>query len=504
MALTIANEATANSTSSGPTLALTATAAVGTMLVLGVAADNAGTLGVPSLSTTVTDSAGNLWINRSLVNQTSGAASDGTTLGIWTCTVGTALVAGTVTISFSPDTAAKVAVLQKVTPGAGETVLVTAVGAGVFGNGTAWAAPAVSVANGDTIFGFRAIETTSTTTADSDTTNGSWSSVYSAAASTGTTTSSQAIATQYKTVNATGDQTFDVTGGAARDFAINTLVLSPVTVSGTANGVGAADGTVTATGTAVGTADGSGAAAATATAIGTATGAAAGSGTAAATGIRARVVIGRAAGRATARGVVTRAGGGVARRRTARILFRFDWADGQVTRLWLGAGLYVDADGEIWRGAALVDDSQLDDIEAAINGNATALNVALSGVSPETAGMVWTYYQDGNLISSTVQIMIQPCDARHRPVGSPRVVFGGTIDNAVFEDTASDEGVVSTVTAQISNKFQVRNLANGAVLSDADQRARSAILNPGAEPDRFAERVVLMQTKALVWPRFSG
>jgi hypothetical protein len=191
-------------------------------------------------------------------------------------------------------------------------------------------------------------------------------------------------------------------------------------------------------------------------------------------------------------------------RRTARILFRFDWADAQVTRLWLGAGVYVDAEGDLWRGAGLVDDSQLDDIEQAVNGNASTLNVSLSGVSPETAGAIWQYYQDGNLIGSTLQIMIQPCDARHRPVGSPRVAFGGNLDNVVFGDEASDDDVLSTVTIQVANKFQVRNLTNGAVLSDPDQRARSAILNPGANPDRFAERVVLMQTKSLVWPRFSG
>lgn len=191
-------------------------------------------------------------------------------------------------------------------------------------------------------------------------------------------------------------------------------------------------------------------------------------------------------------------------RRTVRILFRFDWTDGQITRLWLGGGPYVDANLDLWRGSALVDDSQLDDIEQAVNGNASTLNVALSGVSSETAGAVWIYYQGGNLIGSTMQIMIQPCDARHRPVGSPRVVFGGNLDNVVFDDAASEEGVLSTVTAQVTNKFQVRNLTNGAVLSDADQRARAKILNPSAPPDRFAERVVLMQTKSLVWPRFSG
>jgi hypothetical protein len=483
VALTISNEATANSLVSGSTLTLTATAAVGTVLVLGVAADNAGTSGAASLSSTVTDSAGNTWINRSLITQTAGVVSDGTTLGIWTCMVGAALVAGTVTISFSPNTTAKAAVLQKVTPAAGEMVLVASVGAGSHGNGTTWAAPTVSVAAGDTIFGFVAVEGITAGTADSDTTNGSWSAAYTSFASTGTVGTSQSVGTQHKTVTAAGNQTFDETGGSTRDYAINHIVLSPLTATLGSAGIGAASWL--------------------ATAIGAATFAAAGVGTFSPIIIRPISADLRVSGRGSARWIAIKRSVAPGRR-TARILFRFDWADDEVSRLWLGAGIYVDADGDLWRGAGLVDDSQLDDIEQAVNGNASALNVGLSGVSPQTAGLVWARYQDGNLIGSTLEIMIQPCDARHRPVGAARVVFGGNLDNVVFEDTAADDGVTSTVTAQVTNKFQVRNLTNGAVLSDPDQRARSAILNPGANPDRFAERTILMQTKSLVWPRFSG
>lgn len=191
--------------------------------------------------------------------------------------------------------------------------------------------------------------------------------------------------------------------------------------------------------------------------------------------------------------------------RSARILLRFDWADAAatVTRLWLGAGVYVDGAGEIWKGAALVDDEQLEDIEQAINGEAARFTVGLSGVSPQTAGLAWDFYQGGNLIDSTLQILIQACDRRLRPAGTPRVVFTGRVDDVSFEDVVSGETTSSSALVLITNKFSLRRLTNGAVLSDADQRARAAVLNPEADPDRFAERVPLMQNKTVVWPRYS-
>lgn len=188
--------------------------------------------------------------------------------------------------------------------------------------------------------------------------------------------------------------------------------------------------------------------------------------------------------------------------KSLRILFRFDWPDGSITRLWDGAGPFVDAAAQLWKGAGLVTGA-LDAIEQAINGDASSLSMTLSGVSRETGDAAWNYYHDGGLTGATMQILIQACDARDQPVGTPKVVYSGRVDNAVFDETVTDDRPTASVTVDVTNRFTLRLASNGASLSDVDQRARAAKLNPDATPDRFAERVPLMNNKTIVWPRFS-
>ena len=266
---TITDHASANSTSSGATLSLTGvTAAVGDWLILACAADNSGASGVSSTSASITDAAGNTWTSRSQVNYTpGGAADDGTTLRIWTCAVTSALSSATVTINFSPNTASKAAILKKIVPAAGETIEFVGVDAtGTTVTGTALDAPTVSVAQGQTIFGFGTLESNGPGTADSDTTNGSWSSDYNSSASTGTAATSQAIGGQHKTVTATGNQTYGRSGNN-RDRAANYIILGYVSsgsaagtstvsgepkIAGATAGVGAASGVPKILGTAAG------------------------------------------------------------------------------------------------------------------------------------------------------------------------------------------------------------------------------------------------------------
>lgn len=227
MALTFANVTTANSTTSGATLtASSLTIAANQWVVVAVAADNNGTNGAASL-TTVTDSVGNTYNQISLVNQDPGAANEGTTLGIFLGKIDTALSSGSITANFSPNTTCKAMSIKRITPGAGETLIVVAVGPGVNGSGTAYSSGAVSVTNGHTIYGATALEQGSAATADSDTTNGSWSTAHTAAASTGTNSTSQAITTQQKTVTATGDQTYNTSSGNTRDYALNYVIFAP-------------------------------------------------------------------------------------------------------------------------------------------------------------------------------------------------------------------------------------------------------------------------------------
>jgi len=186
--------------------------------------------------------------------------------------------------------------------------------------------------------------------------------------------------------------------------------------------------------------------------------------------------------------------------KSIRIMVQIDWPSETVDRFWDGAGPFVDGDGEVWQGCSLPEG--LDEIEQVINGEAYVLNLALMNVGATESSLHWDSVEEGRVIGGVVRIMIQPCDANDQPVGDREVMFTGRVDNVVFEDVTVDDRIVSKITAEVANRFHLRRLKHGAVLSDADQRARSAAINPEAEPDRIAERVPLMQDKTLNWPSF--
>lgn len=188
--------------------------------------------------------------------------------------------------------------------------------------------------------------------------------------------------------------------------------------------------------------------------------------------------------------------------KSIRILVQFDWPNSIVTRLWDGSGPFVDVDGNIWKGLALLEG--LDGIEQAINGEAYTLSMGLSGVSSALANVAWQDYEDGNVIGGRVRLLIQPCDQYDQPQGSPEIRFTGRVDNIKFDEFVQDDQPHSTITVDCTNRFTMRRLRHGAVLSDTDQRARSAVLNPSAPADRFCERVPLMRDKTLVWPRYTS
>lgn len=183
-----------------------------------------------------------------------------------------------------------------------------------------------------------------------------------------------------------------------------------------------------------------------------------------------------------------------------RILCRLDFPS-KTVRLWDGSGPYLDAAGNVWQGMVLRDG--LDVIESALNGEAYTLSLGLSGVATDIADIAYQETEDGDVIGARVLLMIQDCDAFDQPVGDPDIRFTGLIDNIVFDDAVSGDNPVSTVTIECVNRFTLRNLVSGSVLSDIDQKARSARINPGAAPDRFAERIPGLADKTIQWPRFN-
>lgn len=186
--------------------------------------------------------------------------------------------------------------------------------------------------------------------------------------------------------------------------------------------------------------------------------------------------------------------------KSLKILVLFEFPTGDI-RLWDGAGPFIDLDGNIWQGCALTD--SLDVIECAINGEAYTLNLGVSGVDPRMGDLAWQDTEDGNVIGSTIRIMVQKCDQWDQPVGNPKIKFTGNIDNIVFSDSVVNDQQLASVMIECTNRFALRTLRSGSVLSDADQRARAARLNPSGNPDRFCERVPKLADAQRVWPRYT-
>lgn len=227
MALTISSVGSGTGTTAGPTLATgaTVTASVGDWLVVFVSCKNQGTSGAASISSVVDSDGSNTYTQRAIINYDPGAAGDGTTLGIFTCAVTSALASDTVTVNFSPDTGIRAVNVYRVQPSGAPISFVAVDSTGLTGNATTYAANTVSVTSGHVIFGAASIETDDTITGDSDTTNGSWSTVSTILSDGGADAKAQSIVTQYKVVSSTGNQSWAATTGVARDYATSYVIL---------------------------------------------------------------------------------------------------------------------------------------------------------------------------------------------------------------------------------------------------------------------------------------
>ena len=194
-------------------------------------------------------------------------------------------------------------------------------------------------------------------------------------------------------------------------------------------------------------------------------------------------------------------GGGLMALKSLRILCEVSLPS-KTLRWYDGAGgPFRASDGQIYRSCILTEDA-LNDIEMAINAEAFTLSLVISGIDSVTSDAIWTDYQAGTIKGSRFRLTVQKCDERDQPYGAPAVKFTGKIDNLVFTDAASDTEIRSTITVEVTNRFVLRKQENGGVLSDVAQRMRSAVLNPSAPPDRFAERIVLYFNKKIRWPNW--
>ncbi len=249
LTITVVNTGSTNgngtSTTNDTTLTITGvTASVGDVILLQIAACNTGTSGAAAIISSIADNASSSQNDYWLIgydNYTGGTASDAATIFLYECVVETALSSNTITITFSANNPQKAARAYRIQPGAGETPQL--VGTVTFGTGAKGARPTHTlpttyVQNGDTIFCMAAIETDDTITGDSDTTNGSWSTVQTTLADGGVDTSALSCTTQYKTVNADGAQNWAPTTASGRDSICGAAIYRPQATAGLAVRIG--------------------------------------------------------------------------------------------------------------------------------------------------------------------------------------------------------------------------------------------------------------------------
>lgn len=232
MALSITNRGTGthNTSATSFTLSPGSNFAAGATAVLCVAADNSASGGSSNNFTTVTDSLGNTWTKQQSPVFDNGAANAGVQGAIYTTQQdgGTLQTSTTITVNFGASTVAKTWTLTEVVAASGKRADFVAGGNKAAG---ATATAATSDASGTINIGqasvfaiFIEAGTTQTCTGDSDTTNGSWSTLQYA--EIGSTTSGSCIASQGKVqTTANSTQTYNVTLGISSDYHASWVVL---------------------------------------------------------------------------------------------------------------------------------------------------------------------------------------------------------------------------------------------------------------------------------------
>jgi hypothetical protein len=174
----------------------------------------------------------------------------------------------------------------------------------------------------------------------------------------------------------------------------------------------------------------------------------------------------------------------------------------ETIRVWDGSGgPFIDVDGNMYRPAQFTEDA-LQSIEAAINGEAYTLALSLISVTQSAADSIWGYDEESTVQGSPFIVKLQILDEDEQPDGDAIIVFTGEIDNLDVADESNSDGIKSVVNLEVTNRFTLRTVTNGAVLSDVDQRARSELLNPSAADDEFCKRVPLMRDKTVSWPNW--
>jgi hypothetical protein len=212
-AVSVTARGTGGNNSAGTSIAVvpSGTMAAGSMGVLMLGNDNAGSGGAtPATPSSFTDSVGNTWTRRINPIYDPAGANAGVETAYYTATLTTAVTTSdNITLTVTSLTA-KAWALWEVVPTSNAFTMSYITGAA--GTGAASATPTVttgSITSGDVVIGGGGAEATNTWAGDGDSSNGSWSTQQTTGFGTGTT--GMAVTSQYKVVTGTATQTYNPT-----------------------------------------------------------------------------------------------------------------------------------------------------------------------------------------------------------------------------------------------------------------------------------------------------
>ncbi len=238
MAFTVTDLANGTSITSGTTLSTGGT-------VTGTVANHDWFVVIVGCNTSeaissVTDSVGNTYTQRALGTYSPGAVVE---VAIYTAPVTTDITNGTITVTWASNHIARTIQVYRVRPGASQTVNFSTSGTSAGATSTSTSIGPISVANTDVIFCGTSILNSATITGDSDTTNGSWSTLVTRLADTASGTDDQ-LGAQYKITTGSGNQTWTAT------FSNSHTISAYVALTLTAQSIVAGAGSYSLTGTA--------------------------------------------------------------------------------------------------------------------------------------------------------------------------------------------------------------------------------------------------------------
>lgn len=179
------------------------------------------------------------------------------------------------------------------------------------------------------------------------------------------------------------------------------------------------------------------------------------------------------------------------------IFFRLD--SDPVVRLWLGVGPCrvgvnaLDANGAIYTGFGELNN--VPEVEQLINGRATRVEFAISGVSGR---VMQAASEDAETIQGS-ECALGLCifGGSWQQLGPPKWIFRGTADYMTMAQDAVEGGVTRMISLSVGSLMTSRRRRGLSYLTNQDQQAR----HPG---DRMCERTTLYaQDTDKVWPRFS-